>query len=260
MRIGVRLIIAAVLLIAIGTVWHIRLYDLWDQNRVPDYIASSFHPYNDHATLKQSPMAPQDKVVVMTIVGNENVDWVKERLIGWQAAIYDLNNATAVLKTPANKGHEAMAYLTYVIDHYDSLPSTIAFMHPHLDGFFKAWHVDTPHHDNAESLNNLQIDFIQRNGYANLRCNWNPGCLQKHRYNKHVTPDLWATLFGGERPPEVASACCAQFAVSRDQVHKRPREDYIKYRQWVLDTPLKDYESGRVMEYSWHVIFGMDPV
>jgi hypothetical protein len=58
----------------------------------------------------------------------------------------------------------------------------------------------------------------------------------------------------------IASACCAQFAVSRDQVLKRPLEDYVKIRQWVMDTDRDDASSGRVMEYLWHVIFGKDLV
>ena len=56
----------------------------------------------------------------------------------------------------------------------------------------------------------------------------------------------------------IASACCAQFAVSREQVLKRPIEDYMKIRQWVIDTERDDASSGRVMEYLWHVIFGKD--
>jgi hypothetical protein len=56
----------------------------------------------------------------------------------------------------------------------------------------------------------------------------------------------------------IASACCAQFAVSREQVLRRPIEDYIKIRQWVIDTDRDDANSGRVMEYLWHVIFGKD--
>jgi hypothetical protein len=58
----------------------------------------------------------------------------------------------------------------------------------------------------------------------------------------------------------IASACCAQFAVSREQVLKRPIEDYVKIRQWVIDTDRDDASSGRVMEYLWHVIFGKDPI
>jgi hypothetical protein len=199
------------------------------------------------------------------------------------------------LKTPFNKGHESMAYLTYLIDNYDNLPSTIAFLHSHRSGFLLAWHVDAPLHDNVAAMRSLQLDFVQRNGYVNLRCNWNPGCKGTHRRNKHVTGQVWHEVFDGtstpplnstssgaaaamasgaaspsafiaydqkflQMPQRVAAACCAQFAVSRDQVLKRPRDDYVKFRQWVIDTDKSDASSGRVMEFLWHVIFGKESV
>ena len=154
-----------------------------------------------------------------------------------------------------------MAYLTYVIDNYDSLPAIMAFIHPHRGGFWGAWHTDTPLHDNVDSLRRLRLDIVRRNGYVNLRCNWNPGCNANDKANAHITPEIWGELFNGtEKPEEVGAACCAQFAVSKEQVLQRPREDYMKYRMWVLDTELEDRSSGRVMEYLWHVIFGQDAV
>jgi hypothetical protein len=190
------------------------------------------------------------------------------------------NNET--LTTPINKGHEAMAYLTYVIDYYDKLPSTIAFLHAHRAGFLMAWHVDAPLHDNVLAMRSLKMDFVQQNGYVNLRCNWNPGCKEGHRFNQHVTDQIWWDIFEGtstpplnmsspyetesldgkymRKPTQIGAACCAQFAVSRKQVHLRPREDYIIFRQWLIDTELNDASSGRVMEFMWHVIFGMNSI
>lgn len=172
-----------------------------------------------------------------------------------------------------------MAYLTYIIDHYDNLPSIMAFLHSHRSGFLLAWHVDAPLHDNVIAMRALQLDFVQRNGYVNLRCNWNPGCKEGHRRNKHVTEQVWQEVFSETstpplnttsvdthtqkplRMPElIGAACCAQFAVSRDQVLQRPREDYIKFRQWVIDTDKSDASSGRTMEFLWHIIFGKESV
>lgn len=171
-----------------------------------------------------------------------------------------------------------MAYLSYIIDNYSSLPSTIAFVHPHRDGFLAAWHTDTDRHDNVDALRALQIPFVQSNGYVNLRCNLNPGCKEAHRFNKHVTPDVWRDVFAGTStgalflnastgqtksdgiPTQIGAACCAQFAVSRARVLQRPLTDYKRFRQWILDTEKSDAKSGRVMEFLWHVIFGMDAV
>lgn len=170
-----------------------------------------------------------------------------------------------------------MAYLSYIIDNYASLPAILVFLHSHRSGFLSAWHTDTPLHDNVDALRSLQIPYVQQSGYVNLRCNWNPGCLEAHRHNAHVTPDVWADVFAGtshgEReaqreqrgeeemaPRLVGAACCAQFAVSRDQVLARPLSDYERFREWVVETEKSDAKSGRVLEFLWHVIFGKDAV
>lgn len=209
-------------------------------------------------------------------------------LNSWQRAIYIVNPSHETrlnpdaLTTPFNKGHEAMAYFTYIIEYYHALPSTIVFLHAHRAGFLMAWHVDAPLHDNVIAMRNLKLDFVQQNGYVNLRCNWNPGCKSAHRSNTHITEQIWSDIFAststpplntsssteqefaGQRylrkPAEIGAACCAQFALSREQVQKRPLEDYIRFRQWIIDTELSDASSGRVMEFLWHIIFGMEGV
>ncbi|KAI9850626.1 MAG: hypothetical protein M1838_005340 [Thelocarpon superellum] len=206
-----------------------------------------------------------DKVVVMAKTRRENTDWVAEELPSWQRAIYSVDDATAPLHTPANKGHEAMAYLSYIIEHYDALPATMAFVHSHRGSYLSwwhSWHTDAAAFSNPAALHHLQLAFVQRNGYVNLRCAWKPGCVHPERANAHVTPLTWSMLFGNATPfpDRVAAACCAQFAVSRDRVRARRREEYVAYRDWLLNTELQDAKSGRVFEFSWHVIFGMDPV
>ena len=74
-------------------------------------------------------------------------------------------------------------------------------------------------------------------------------------------PEAWATMFPDvELPQKIGAPCCAQFAVTREQVLKRPLEDYERIHKWLMDTELKDSMSGRVMEFLWHVIFGKPAV
>ncbi|KAF9894083.1 hypothetical protein FE257_009056 [Aspergillus nanangensis] len=313
MKCGFRLILCAVVALLVPFyLLKVHLEDLCNQYRAGAYLIDWLN-YNDpHDAANSHHDPPGDKVIVMAKLEEENTQWVEEELPeysplqdsicvrltdflsshSWQRAIYIVNPSRAsaqddhALKTPLNKGHESMAYLTYLIDHYDSLPSTIAFLHAHRAGFFMAWHVDAPMHDNVLAMQSLQLDYVQQNGYVNLRCNWNPGCKAEHRINSHVTEGVWEEIFEdtstpplnsttsiiGESsdysetqkflktPKEVAAACCAQFAISRDQVLERPREDYIKIRQWIIDTDKDDASSGRVMEFLWHVIFGRESV
>jgi len=182
-----------------------------------------------------------------------------------------MDDPTWILHPPANKGREAMAYLTYIIAHYHDLPSVILFLHPHRKGLPQAWHNDAEDYDNVKSVRGLRLDYVRKHGYANLRCAEMPGCPDEiqpfrgdpDRIFEVPFADAHVALFGGNHstvPHTIAAACCAQFAVSKAQVLARPRSDYLRYRQWLLDTDLHDELSGRVFEYVWHIIFGKDPV
>jgi Protein of unknown function (DUF3431) len=138
-------------------------------------------------------------------------------------------------------------------------------------------------------MRSLQLKFVKQNGYVNLRCNWNPGCTEIGNSNIHVTGEIWQQIFGNTSTPiyntetngpaalhgvssienqekglyvmmNISTPCCAQFAVSREQIYARPLQDYVKIRQWLIDTEKDDAHSGRVMEYLWHIIFGRKSV
>ncbi|KAL9112769.1 MAG: hypothetical protein Q9227_003072 [Pyrenula ochraceoflavens] len=288
---GLRIGLGTLLIITIFTIilWR-HIADLGDQYSAGAYIRSSLERLTLELPHRQPPVGTLvgDRIIVMAKMEEDDTSWVSEELPDWQRAIYTVNPThetsvtPGVLTTPLNKGHESMAYLTYVIDHYDRLPSTIAFLHSHRSGFFQAWHVDMPLHDNVAALQTLQLPFVDKSGYVNLRCNWNPGCEKAHRRNKHVTHEIWQEVFMHTSTPpanesnvvskpedknrlfytpsEVGAACCAQFAVSKEQVRRRPKSDYEKFRKWVIDTEKDDAKSGRVMEFLWHVIFGKGSV
>lgn len=230
----------------------------------------------------------QDKIVVMGRQTNESAEWVeaelpeyvtltstivtskveRKKLIisnSWQHAIYSVDDPTQLLHTAMNKGNEANVYLSYIIDHYDSLPSIMAFIHGH----HHSWHTDADRYDNGRSLQTLNLDFVRKTGYANLRCQGSPGCpaeIQPWRRDEKKPAemaygDAWKALFNETWVPVlVAAPCCAQFAVSREQVLKRSRDEYVWFLKWLMETPLQDEISGRVFEYVWHVMFGRDPV
>ncbi|KAL8947009.1 MAG: hypothetical protein Q9222_006660, partial [Ikaeria aurantiellina] len=266
-----------VLVITLCVILYIKFAQIWDQYNAPAYAWASLQNTLHGSKLDNPPPIAnsmvEDKVVIMAKVEAEDTDWVAQHLPDWQHAIYTVNPSTMTnetLTTPLNKGHESMAYLTYIIDHYHALPSTLAFIHPHRRGFRDAWHTDTPLHDNVDALRSLRLPFVQKSGYVNLRCNWNPGCEMAHRKNKHIDAAVWKEVFGAAskasfsqpeyEPGEVGAACCAQFAVSRAQVQKRPLGDYEGFRDWVTRTEKSDAQSGRVLEFLWHVIFGKEAV
>lgn len=197
----------------------------------------------------------------------------------WHHAIYTVNDTTAPLHTSANKGREANAYLTFIVDNYDHLPDTMVFVHSHRKGYPEAWHTDAEDYDTVNVLRRLNLTHVHAEGYANLRCNPNPGCAEPSRIEPHAhvndtAPlalaeaaevawlEAWPRLFGDKQDmPEVISAtCCAQFAVSRRQVLRRPVADYRRFHGWLMETWMSDEVSGRVMEYAWHMVFGKEAV
>ena len=73
---------------------------------------------------------------------------------------------------PFRRANEAVAYLTYVIDEYEKLPSVVVFHHWHL----AAWH-DEEDVGNASALfERFRADTVHHRGYMSLRSIWEPGC------------------------------------------------------------------------------------
>ncbi|KAJ3482342.1 hypothetical protein NLG97_g7594 [Lecanicillium saksenae] len=108
-----------------------------------------------------------------------------------------------------------------------------------------------------------------------LRCAWILGCpVEIHPKldakslpensiptAKHIYSQAFGELFPGVNvPSQVGVPCCSQFGVTRETVRARPKEDYIRFREWLLNTDLHDAISGRVFEYAWHIMFNKEPV
>jgi hypothetical protein len=207
----------------------------------------------------------------MARLSKEDITWVHEELTGFNLSIYTVDDPTSALKVPANKGHEAMAYLTYIIDNYANLPDVVLFFHPHR----VTWHnnvlLDI---DSAKTISRLNPGHVLRQGYFNARCHHDPGCpnwihldrpeaewdLVKKKEEQHFTSSVWRELHPfAAFPAALSQPCCAQFAVSGERLRARPKSEYEHYRDWLLNTPLKDDYSGRIMEYNWQYIFTGEP-
>ncbi|KAL3419281.1 hypothetical protein PVAG01_09504 [Phlyctema vagabunda] len=169
---------------------------------------------------------------------------------------------TDELRVPANRGHEAMVYLTFLIDNYAQIPAAgVVFIH----GTRWAWHNDAPDYDNVGLLATLNISAaLAPWGYHNLRCDWSlstcspsaspQGSMETslqavldpwdaRAVSDAALPQALKALFGGRdgdeilgRTDTVRSQCCAQFVVARDRVWQHSRDEYLALRQWLLDS------------------------
>ncbi|KAH6624719.1 hypothetical protein B0J18DRAFT_344518, partial [Chaetomium sp. MPI-SDFR-AT-0129] len=223
--------------------------------------------------------------VVVASTRAEDTLWVHRFLPRWARSIYVVDNLRARLTVPENKGREAMVYLTHIVNNYDTLAETTVFVH--ASRF--AWHNDNRDYDLLPALHRLRLDYVQESGYVNLRCVQVLGCPAEIRPHIDAASD-WARSIGSapigdgsgnsralttkeiykaafeelmpgvDVPQQVGVSCCSQFAVSRKAVRSRSREDYVRWREWLLETSLPDDLSGRVFEYMWHIIFGKEAV
>jgi hypothetical protein len=169
-------------------------------------------------------------------------------------------------------GHEAGAYLSYLVDHYDSLHPYTIFIHGNEDN----WHNDVGGPKTYNQLPSLRFDAIDANGYVNLRClsipgcpnNLNPSVMEKvdadYQYLIDDFPEIYSELFGVDpsaAPTKLGHPCCGQFAVTKTRIQARLWEDYHRLLLWVDKAEWSDnFGIGWMMEKLWHVVFRMPAV
>ncbi|KAI5304114.1 hypothetical protein KEM56_006840 [Ascosphaera pollenicola] len=212
------------------------------------------------------PGSNYTRTLVIARTKEENTDWIAQALPDLHTAIYVANDDQSPLHPPVNKGHEAMIYLTYLIDNYKNLPDISIFMHAHR----YAWHnAELLSFDAVRLIQQLRDEKVMYDGYVNTRCVWAPGCPDwikpKNKEPQADKPEqaeigkAWTQLFPFEPVPELlGQPCCSQFALSKDRVRSIPLERLKYVRDWLLKTDLDDQISGRVFEYMWQVLFTND--
>lgn len=237
-------------------------------------------------SVQKQQAAPTVNLVVASIA-SEDTSWITSNFPSYNVKVYVADDPAATYTVPRNKGREANVFLTYLIDHYDTLPEISVFLH----GKRYQWHNEDPLYDGIPVLKQLRLPYVQQEGFATLRCSWEYGCPAELRPNASLSvsevdailasPKEWfsggvddrgkteavyarsyAELFGSAAPlPSVVAVHCgAQFAATAATIRRRSREDYIHFRQWLWETDLGDDLSGRIMEYVWHIIFGKESV
>jgi hypothetical protein len=208
------------------------------------------------------------RTLVVPRTKTEDVWWLDEEVQGYALAVYVVDDTEAPLHPPVNKGNEAMVYLSYIIDHYDQLADITVFIHSHR----WAWHNnDLLDADMAMMLRHLLPQRIIREGYANLRCQWYPGCptwlnteatsINAEKKEELLVQTVWAELFpDAPMPSALAQTCCSQFALSRERIRAVPLAEYVRLRDWLMNTTIRDSMTGRLFEYLWQYLWTAKPV
>ncbi|OAK95840.1 hypothetical protein IQ06DRAFT_257830 [Phaeosphaeriaceae sp. SRC1lsM3a] len=228
-------------------------------------------PWNPPKAKEASGSAPADHLVVKARLEDEDTTWLRQYEPRWQHDLIAIKSMYPHAHPEAHrpdKGRIADAYLRWIIENYNNLPETLVFLPP----------ADTYNRgsiDMSDILNHLQIPFIQKSGFANLRC---PTQKSRTTCNDKVLdpfkpphelrtleakiPKVWEDLFGKglNIPSKIATVLGAEFVVSRAKVQKRSVGDYLKYWTWLNRTIMDDDSSGLLFEYFWHIVFGKDAI
>ncbi|KAF2193815.1 hypothetical protein K469DRAFT_244038 [Zopfia rhizophila CBS 207.26] len=246
-------------------------HSLMELNRMGKryFRSGTFSPPCFKAGIPKHARYKYTRTLVITRKKVENVSWIEQQFGNGKdpylsTAIFTVDAPVGSYVIPKNKGNEVMAYLSYIIGQYHNLSDITIFMHAHS----VAWHNNELLHGvSSNMIRRLSSPTVVRNGYFNMRCHWNPGCphhthplgdekMNKDKPETEIFKKSWRELFPEAEVPNVLTQpCCSQFALSRERILALPRERYASLRQWLLDTELKDYLSGRVFEYLWQYIF-----
>ncbi|KIM99708.1 hypothetical protein OIDMADRAFT_42731 [Oidiodendron maius Zn] len=216
-------------------------------------------------------------LVVSRVAADGDLTWLNALADLYHLYLYTADvppdTKSKLLQVPANRGHEAMGYLTFLIDNYENIPkSGVVFVH----GSWLAWHNDEPSYDNAALLVMLNVPAaLAPWGYHNLRCDLEcqhtslMSILQP--WDARVASDnalsgALAVLFGGDDSTETSG----QLQLGRTEVLRSQCEEFAALRHWLLDgivhgsshknaAPPDDAVAGRILSYIWHILFLKEP-
>ena len=223
--------------------------------------------------------------LVLALTKAQDYSWTAKLTVpGLSIVPFIADDPKAKYHPPANKGREALMYLSYIHQFYDSLPDVSIFSH----GDDKTWHIDSIFENSTlNAINELQLSEVTHHGYINLRTAWWNACpawinttngyagstgnifFSEALHNldlgdKVEEPYMKAAFkenFPGHQLPEIlAQPCCSQFAVSKAAIRSVPKEQYREKIQWLLKTPLSDQLTGRMWEHMWQFLFLNKPV
>ena len=219
---------------------------------------------NIYTTLAMNSTREQkvEKIFIDVVVswwsgGKTDISWTNffEKEPNLRVLVYDHGNSTRPYKVPINKGREASTYLKYIVDHYDALPTYVFFVHDewyswhHKGTLLERYRRARASKRHFFNINNSRsrMGSITASKYYKSICEWYATYIED-RVSMAALPDPnWTNHHRG----------AAQFLVHRSRILRYDRAFYERLYEWILTTPLDDGISGRYLEWTWHVFWGI---
>lgn len=208
-------------------------------------------------------------LTIVTAHHKENLDWLKKSkrdvVVCDKAGADPINfDSNPKCSMEINRGREASSYLKYIIEHYDSLPNYVAFIHGHEE----AWHQSGNILDIINRARKEKYTYISLNNRIDLKCENFPdelhagetGDLGTRHPAFRLLMKKWDTIFEPilkiPKPNYFRFKCCAQFIVSRETILTHTKEEYQKLYDFAIDPSESDFVTGMALEFIWHILFG----
>jgi len=216
------------------------------------------------ANTTQDSAALHHKVVVAKY--DEDISWLQSLPKIFDVAVYQSKDPNAS-HFVENVGNEASKYLSYIVENYDSLPETVAFMQAgRMD-----WHDPLPKDEmlqkwdwgaaaaqgglaflptaapcliedsDPESVQGEDEETQQQQDRRksmvpdNQRC---PAIVEHVPKQMETVRSVWGSVFESELgplPKHWLTKCCAQFQVTRGAIQLHPLEFYQHLLRWTME-------------------------
>lgn len=171
--------------------------------------------------------------------------------------VYDKETPENPYNVPVNKGNEASVYLKYIVDYYDSLPDLTFFCH---DEEF-AWH------HSGSIINHFEIALLSGRKYYNVNDKIILGDIRGNDYGYKSILDWYHDFIEEYIPinslpnPDWTSGYrgSAQFLVHKDIIRCLPKKFYENLYTWITRTTITSAQSGRFLEWTWHLFWYIYP-
>ena len=186
---------------------------------------------------------------------NRNVEWIYRLKNINKYYVYDKETPENEYNIPVNKGNEASVYLKYIIDNYENLADFTFFTHDEeyawhhtgsiIDRFDEAVASNEPFY-NINDMCNLGSIY---NDWYNDIVSWYKTYIEKYIPMETLPDQDWTIYHRGS----------AQFLVHKSLITNLPLKFYEDLYDWIINTELENSQSGRYLEWTWHIFWYIYP-
>jgi len=185
------------------------------------------------------------------IVSRYNEDSQFLEKIDFKTLIYEKEKPFYKYNVEKNKGNEASVYLKYIIDNYNNLDEYTIFLHCHEF----SCHQDGSIIDIINSNKNIFHTFTNLN-------NFKLGDIENLDNSEREMGEYFRTYIRAAVGPCILYPSftlgvlgCAQFIVHKNNILNHSKLFYKKIYDWLMETDLSNYWSGRFLEWTWDLFW-----